>query len=127
MHSSNLSPPSYLTPCRYPKDAVLWEFLQAVRVRQPPKSVLRAFFAGRLWDRVSLPDAVRAGIYLEQRRPGKLFAWLTVTNKGSDVVCRAALSALGLDKEENRGLYPGGLRMPIKLVSCSLTGKRQGS
>ena len=81
-------------------DDRLLGFLRQVRVKQPAKSVIREFFAGRTWDTISLETAVSTAMSIS-RRMGEPFHWLTVTNKGADEVNAACLSACGLDKPEH--------------------------
>ena len=75
-------------------------FLHAVRTAQPPKVVLRAYFAGRNW-LGSLRSAVAAGMSIGAQF-GSPFVWLSVTNKGA-----AAVNAAAVEEElEQRGLAP---------------------
>ena len=81
-------------------DDRLLSFLRHVRVKQPHKGVIRAFFHGCTWDSITLELAVQKGMAIGARL-GEPFHWLTVTNKGSGAVNSACLSACGHDKPEN--------------------------
>ncbi|CAK0906440.1 unnamed protein product, partial [Prorocentrum cordatum] len=90
-------------------DDRLLSFLRNVRVMQPSKAVIRAFFAGRTWDSISLEQAVRRGMHLGAIRD-EPFHWLTVTNEGAEAVNLACLSACGYDKPENLSPLCGDLK-----------------
>ncbi|CAK0882662.1 unnamed protein product, partial [Prorocentrum cordatum] len=90
-------------------DDRLLSFLRNVRVKQPSKAVIRAFFAGRTWDSISSEQAVRRGMHLGAIRD-EPFHWLTVTNKGAEAVNLACLSACGYDKPENLSPLCGDLK-----------------
>ena len=91
-------------------DNRLLSFLRQVRVKQPPKAVIQAFFDGCTWDSITLEQAVHKGMAIGALL-GEPFHWLTVTNKGSEAVNSACLSACRLDKPENISPYCGDYKV----------------
>lgn len=87
-------------------------FQNRIRVKQPTMAMLRQYFGDRYWsgrrrcrDSVSLVAAVRRGIAIGKERDCT-FTWLTVTNKGAEEVCCAALKLHGISDEELDSGYP---------------------
>jgi len=78
------------------RDAELLEFLQIIRLYQPPKRLVEDFFRGRILSG-DLRDAVSRTLAWMTAAPGRVFVWLCVTNAGADKVNAAVLSHLGLD------------------------------
>ena len=79
-------------------DEELLAFLSIVRCAQPLKTDIAKFFAGRHLDGF-LVDAVRFGLRLS-REKGQTFSWLCVTNKGAEMVNRAALTLMNITEED---------------------------
>ena len=81
-------------------------FQNRIREKQPTRGMLREYFGDRHWSTnrrsgtpVSLVEAVRRGIEIGREHDCP-FTWLTVTNKGAEEVCEAALSLEGVSEEE---------------------------
>ena len=108
-------PQKVLTQIFRTNDDVLRNFCSIVRLQQPAKDEVVSFFGDRTFY-CSLVQAVRHGIELH-RSSGKMFTWLTVTNKGAEKVNRAALEILGYSQDLDRGLCgdPKVAGMPIVL------------
>ena len=81
-------------------------FLNRIRDVQPDRPRLADYFRGRHWKDSSLEECVAYGLELAAAQ-GKVFTWLTHTNKGSTSVCRAALAHRGLSDDDLLAGYPG--------------------
>jgi len=81
-------------------------FLNRIRDEQPDRDTLAEYFGGRHWENSSLEACVAYGLELAAAR-GKVFTWLTATNKGSADVCRAALANRGISDDDLCAGYPG--------------------
>ena len=66
-------------------------FLNRIRDVQPDRPTLVKYFQDRHWDDDDLGECVAYGLDLAAAR-GKVFTWLTSTNRGASAVCRAALA-----------------------------------
>jgi len=102
-------------------------FQNRIREKQPTREMLVEYFADRHWSTtrragipLSLMEAVQRGIEIG-RQYDRPFTWLTVTNKGSEEVCEAALSLMGVTEEElATGYYPD----PSGKVSLRIVAKK---
>ena len=81
-------------------------FLNRIREVQPDRALQAEYFGERHWLYDSLEDCVARGIEIGKSR-GKVFTWLTATNKGSAEVCRAALSHFGISDTDLQAGLPG--------------------
>ena len=92
---------SYRSTC---KEHLL--FQNRIRDVQPDRPTLTDYFLGRHWNNSSLEECVAYGLELAAAR-GKVFAWLTSTNKGASSVNRAALAHRGISDDDLLAGYPG--------------------
>ena len=92
---------SYRTTC---KEHLL--FQNRIRDVQPDRPTLAEYFDGRHWKDSSLEECVAYGLELAAAR-GKVFTWLTCTNKGASSVNRAALAHRGISDDDLLAGYPG--------------------
>ena len=87
------------------KDPGLLDFLQEVRVRQPSKAAVEAFFGSRHWPH-NLQWCVERGLQLGRER-GCMFSWLCVTNAGAEKAYAAALRFFKISEKRLGGRLPG--------------------
>ena len=95
----------YLTQVHRTNDPALKEFLKTVRTQQPSRDYLLDFWRPRTMSR-NLQVAVWESGLLQKRR-GKHFMWLCVTNAGADRINRAALALCGVTESDLEKGYPG--------------------
>merc|ERR1711994_1122685 len=74
-------------------------FLNRTRDVQPDRPTLLEYFRERHWNDSSLEECVAYGLELAASRR-KVFTWLTSTNQGSSIVCRAALAHRGISYDD---------------------------
>ena len=73
--------------------------MNRIRDVQPDRPQLAEYFGERHWKNSSLQECVARGLEIGAAR-GKVFTWLTSTNKGSADVCLAALSHYGISEDD---------------------------
>jgi len=92
-------------------------FLNHIREGQPPKKLISEYFAGRNWTG-DLQSAVRKGMTM-QKNIADPFIWLTVSNKGAEVVNDAALRIQGITQE----MMNHGCRADPQVAKTSIVAK----
>ena len=89
-------------------------FLNRIREVQPDRQTLVKYFRDRHWDDDDLEECVAYGLDLAAAR-GKVFTWLTATNRGASAVCRAALAHKGISDDDLLAGYQGDPASKSKL------------
>jgi hypothetical protein len=85
-------------------------FLNRIRVQQPDRDCLDAYFADRHWpssgpeQQMSLQECVAKGMQMAEEK-NDVFQWLTSTNKGAEEVCEAALLNKGITRADTEKGY----------------------
>ena len=74
-------------------------FLNRIRTEQPDRECLYHYFGDRHWEHLSLSSCVQRGMQMGEEQ-GHPFTWLTTTNRGTSLVCEAALQILGIGPAE---------------------------
>ena len=87
-------------------------FCTGIREERPSRDILKEYFAvgtpeSRHWHGLSLVEAVQKGLELSARHPQKApFMWLTAYNSGAARVALAALSLLGISRQDLDAGFP---------------------
>ena len=80
------------------------KFLNRIREKQPDRSLLTEYYGDRHWRQQSLEECVAMGMKLAEQEQ-EPFSWLTCTNNGASMVCRAALSRIGVAEADLQSGY----------------------